>query len=367
MASNEDMNLYSYYVPNKIVAIVFAAIFIVLTALHMWRIIATRQWFGIAIIIGGLFEIVGLAARAYGHSHLNQLGPFIVQYVLVLLAPILYTAAVYMFLGRLIRVSGHPKLSFIRINWITKIFVVGDILCFLVQAFGGVSLANLANSKASDTAHKVDIAKNVILAGLALQVIFFLIFTLCSVIFHVRVSKRGIAETVDPTLHINIMLLSIYVTAFLITGRNVYRLVEYKSGTSGYLQEHEWPTYGLDVGLMALFMVITFFWYLADTKARVHGAATGNGKYGRVYDKDHEGAWSGNVHDDQFPLAQANTNEENYPAVSANVHERFYPPAQTNAYESGYGNPQSHLDDSYAGRGYGNTYNSSYGRVHGEV
>ncbi|KAJ5259617.1 hypothetical protein N7478_012598 [Penicillium angulare] len=296
-------NLYNYYVPSLPAAIVFAALFVVLTALHTWKIISTRQWFGIAIFVGGLFEIIALVTRAYTHSNTGQLVPYIIQYVLVLLAPILFTASVYMFLGRVIRVSGQAQLSLIRINWITKIFVVGDILCFLVQAFGGVSLANLANSNDSDVGTKTNRAKDVILAGLALQVIFFLIFSLCAVVFHVRVSKPGIRESIDPSLRLNTLLVSIYITAFLITGRNIYRLVEYKSGTGGYLQEHEWPTYGLDVGFMTIFMIITFFWYYADTKARLAG------KYGCL--NPEEKLWSDSFQN-EFPLDQGygNTRKE---------------------------------------------------------
>lgn len=255
------------------------------------------------------------------------------QMVLILLAPILYAAAVYMFLGRLIVVSGHPKLSLIRVNWETKIFVIGDILCFLVQAFGGVSLANLANSKDSDTAHKVDVAKNVILAGLALQVIFFLIFCLSAVVFHVRVSKPHHAKTVDPTLHIQMMLFSIYVTGVLITGRNIFRLIEYKSGNGGYLQEKEWPQYGLDVGLMAIFMIVTFFWYSADTKRR----ANHSGKYGRLTHEDNT-TWSGNVNDDSFPLTHPNAYETGY---GSGPH---LPPPQVTAYNNNaYGPAYGHV------------------------
>jgi hypothetical protein len=47
-------NLYEYYKPNKIVAIVFAAFFLSTSILHAWKIFTTRQWFGIAIILGGL-------------------------------------------------------------------------------------------------------------------------------------------------------------------------------------------------------------------------------------------------------------------------------------------------------------------------
>jgi hypothetical protein len=51
-----------------------------------------------------------------------------------------------MFLGRLIRATGPQKLTFIRINWLTQIFVVGNIFCFLVQAAGAGSLVNADTS-----------------------------------------------------------------------------------------------------------------------------------------------------------------------------------------------------------------------------
>ncbi|KAJ6015117.1 hypothetical protein N7540_009708 [Penicillium herquei] len=337
-------NLYDYYLPSKIVAIIFAAIFAILTLTHLWRIIATRQWFGMAIVVGGLcmspitkiqdniltiastVEIVALIARIISNKHPNESAPFIIQYVLILLAPILYTASVYMFLGRLIRVSGHPELSFIRINWITKIFVVGDILCFLIQAFGGVSIANLTNSNdsASEIAHRMNIASNVILGGLALQVVFFVIFALCAIIFHIRVSKPGVAETVDPSVRINMMLISLYIASLLVTGRNIYRVVEYKTGSHGYLQEHEWPTYGLDVGLMALLMCFTLFWYIADTKARLKGS-----KYAAVHDGDK--IWSDDMHSENYPLAPSGVSHAPAP----------------------YGNPQYTAYDSSYGRYYG--------------
>lgn len=54
MASGDNDNLYNYYEPNKIVAIVFAAFFLFSSAVHTWKIVSTRQWFGIAIVIGGI-------------------------------------------------------------------------------------------------------------------------------------------------------------------------------------------------------------------------------------------------------------------------------------------------------------------------
>lgn len=206
-----------------------------------------------------IVELVGLIARAYSSSHLSEQAPFIVQTLAILLAPIVFAAAVYMFLGRLIRASGHPKLSFIRINWLTKIFVSGDVVCFLIQAAGAGQLVS------ADNGDQIASAQNIILAGLGLQVFFSAIFALCAVLFHIRVSRGPYPKAVDPSLRLNAMLTSIYICSILITIRNIYRLIEYQGGEDSYLQTHEWPTYGLDVFLMAIIMIIMLFWYDVGT------------------------------------------------------------------------------------------------------
>jgi hypothetical protein len=39
-------------------------------------------------------------------------------------------------LGRIIRLTGGERHSMIRPSWLTKIFVVGDVLSFFVQSGG---------------------------------------------------------------------------------------------------------------------------------------------------------------------------------------------------------------------------------------
>jgi hypothetical protein len=71
-------------------------------------------------------------------SHFNKeaLGPYIMQSLLLLVAPALFAASIYMVLGRLIRFVHGEKYSLVRITWLTKVFVVGDILSFGLQATG---------------------------------------------------------------------------------------------------------------------------------------------------------------------------------------------------------------------------------------
>lgn len=165
-----------------------------------------------------------------------------------------------MLLGRLIRRSGHPELSFIRIKWLTPIFVVGDIFCFFVQAIGVVILLR-AESKS-----KFDLAKGVILAGLALQLFFFAVFILVAVVFQSRFNSLIREKPVHLGVNLKIRLWNLYLCSFLITVRNIYRLVEYATGTEAYLSTVEWPTYALDVGLMLIIMIVSNFWYFPKTE-----------------------------------------------------------------------------------------------------
>ncbi|KAJ5368771.1 RTA1 like protein-domain-containing protein [Penicillium cataractarum] len=258
--STGSQNLYEYYVPSNVAAIVVAVIFLILILLHAWKVISTRQWYTVTAIVGGIFEMIGLAARAWSHNNLSAKAPYIIQIILILLAPVIFSAVIYMFLGRLIRASQHQNLSLIRINVMTKLFVCGDILCFFIQASGAGKLVN------AKTADEISTAQNTVLAGLILQIVFFCVFISCAIVFNKRVLQVHIARTVDPKLRLQPMLVSLYLCSVLIIVRNVYRVVEYKTGESGYLQSHEWPTYALDVVLMAVLMTVSLSWYLANIK-----------------------------------------------------------------------------------------------------
>jgi hypothetical protein len=63
------------------------------------------------------------------------------QSLLLLLAPALFAASIYMVLGRIIRLTDGESHSLIRASWLTKIFVTGDVLSFLAQSGGELSCA----------------------------------------------------------------------------------------------------------------------------------------------------------------------------------------------------------------------------------
>ncbi|PVH71332.1 hypothetical protein DL98DRAFT_503731 [Cadophora sp. DSE1049] len=151
MAGKESRWAYS---PSLAVGAVTTGIFAILTIFHTVRLFKTRTWFCIPFIVGGIFESIGYGARAASNSNRESLPLYIMQALLILLAPILFAASVYMILGRLIRATGAESYAIIRVTRITKIFVGGDILCFLVQAMGAGMLSGADSKKGKDRGQK---------------------------------------------------------------------------------------------------------------------------------------------------------------------------------------------------------------------
>jgi hypothetical protein len=56
------------------------------------------------------------------------------QSLLLLVAPALFAASIYIILGRIILLTDGEKHSLIRQKWLTKVFVAGDVLSFLMQS-----------------------------------------------------------------------------------------------------------------------------------------------------------------------------------------------------------------------------------------
>lgn len=246
MAENES--LYSY-VPSVAAAGIFIAIFLVLLIVHVFRIIRTHTWFCIPFIIGTIcrsatsdnyahiqriqstrlinnsrvVEIIGYAARAMGKSKPYNKGPYIIQALLILLAPILFAASIYMLLGRIIRATGSASYCMVRLKWLTKIFVGGDIVCFLAQAGGGGILAG-ADSKKS-----ADLGKAVILTGLCLQMVIFGLFLVVAGVWQRRMNSSGMKGG-SPSFDWARYLTMLYVASVIITVRNLFRVIEYAMG-----------------------------------------------------------------------------------------------------------------------------------------
>lgn len=181
--------------------------------------------------------------------------PYIIQSVFILIAPTLFAAAVYMVLGRIIRSVKAESLSPIPIRFLTKTFVICDVLTFFIQGGGAGMMAQSSLTKTG---------QNIVLAGLILQIITFVLFLVTSAIFKQRMDRQPVIPNVNGDVPWRKHLYSMYAISAMILLRSVFRVIEYGLGNDGYLLSNEWPTYVLDALPMFIAMVCFAVWYPSE-------------------------------------------------------------------------------------------------------
>ncbi|RKK65010.1 hypothetical protein BFJ69_g16508 [Fusarium oxysporum] len=256
MAANSEaepvFRLY-HYDPTIAGAIIFVLLFVGSTGAHFYQLWRARTWFMIPLAIGGILEFIGYAGRARSGQESPDwtLGPFIVQSLLILIAPALFAATIYMELGRIVTLVDGEGHTLIRKTWLTKLFVCGDILSFMVQSAGG-------GIQATGGASSMELGAHITVAGLFIQLIFFGVFIVVAVAFHLKLSHYPTTSS-SSGIPWERHMMTLFVASMLIMVRSVFRVVEYLQGFNGYLLSHEAYLYVFDALLMWLTMVL-FNW-----------------------------------------------------------------------------------------------------------
>ncbi|EFQ92057.1 hypothetical protein PTNB73_01521 [Pyrenophora teres f. teres] len=272
-----DPNVYFLYryTPSKIAAGIFVIAFGFTTFAHIFQLFQKRTWYFTPLIIGGLFEMIGFIGRFISHEDIWALGPFIMQSLLILLAPALFAASIYIILGRIILLVDGERYSLVRHKWLTKVFVAGDIFSFLLQGTG-------AGIQAMATESSMHLGSQIIIGGLFVQLVFFGLFIVVSGVFHYRLvkdiplqkrygpsllfrskeafqveapSKPSLTRESLSDLPWKRHLFNLYFASALILVRSTFRVIEYIGGNAGYLLSHEVFLYIFDALLMFFVMV----------------------------------------------------------------------------------------------------------------
>ncbi|KAF7950083.1 hypothetical protein EAE96_007383 [Botrytis aclada] len=168
-AGNITGGVYFTYNPTEAGAYGFMGLFALLTLAHIIYMFPLRSWYFISFILGGICETFGYYGRSKCHDNISDLGPWILQMILILGAPTFFAASVYMTLARLTVALGAEEHSMISPRWLTKIYVLIDVICFFSQFMG-------AGVQASGDAKVISIGNKVILGGLIFQIIAFIFF-----------------------------------------------------------------------------------------------------------------------------------------------------------------------------------------------
>ncbi|KAI5364497.1 Putative RTA-like protein [Septoria linicola] len=186
MSDHSDIWKYNPSIPLAGLA---TAIFNILTGIHGYQLFRTKTWYFIAFWAGGVCECVGYTMRIWSAEEGPDytVGPYAVSQVAVLIAPSLFAASMYMELGRIIRLCGGEAYTIVRVSWLTKIFVIGDVAAFLLQGGGSGLLA-------SDNSDTTKTGERIVIVGLVAQIIFFALFVVTSLIFHRSIHRTPTAK-----------------------------------------------------------------------------------------------------------------------------------------------------------------------------
>ncbi|KAI4717977.1 RTA1-domain-containing protein [Aureobasidium sp. EXF-10727] len=249
-----DFKLYRYD-PSLGAAVVFVIAFAAMTALHFYQMVRTKTYFFVPFVIGGLFEVVGYAARAQSSQEAPNFSipAYSIQAILILVAPALFAASIYMELGRIILLTDGEQHSIIRKKWLTKIFVIGDVISFCLQGAGGGIMA-------AGTISALEAGEHITIAGLVIQILFFGFFIIVSITFNIRMSRVPTSQSMVSSNPWKKHLHALYGGSALILIRSIFRLIEYAQGNDGYLISHEWFLYIFDACLMLATMML-FAWF----------------------------------------------------------------------------------------------------------
>lgn len=155
-------------------------------------------------------------------------------------------------LGRIVLLTNGDIHCWVRRQWLTKIFLLGDIISFIMQGAGGGIMA-------SGSASALSTGEHIIIGGLVVQLIFFSLFLVTTVKFHIGIQNSPPRKVLHSQTPWERHIYAMYGGSLLIFIRSLFRLIEYAQGNDGYLVTHEAYMYIFDGVLMLLTMGV-FAW-----------------------------------------------------------------------------------------------------------
>ncbi|ORY42468.1 RTA1 like protein [Rhizoclosmatium globosum] len=247
-----------------------AAVWFAILVAHVSLAIRHRTSYMTAAIIGCLFETFGYSTRILAIRNPFQtatyasqqsfiiLGPTLIaatQYVMlekIILGPTLIAATQYVMLEKIIHFS-YPSASPIRHYLITRIFVVSDVITFIVQCGGSAFLV-----AASTSPSQVTLGTNILLAGIGLQMASFLAYLAIAIVFYKRATvleSDGEPSPSELSANWKRLFFTLMVSGGAVCVRSLFRIVEFANGFDGPIASNENYMYVFDFGMMVVAML----------------------------------------------------------------------------------------------------------------
>lgn len=263
---------YAYH-PSESAGWAFVALFAGSTVAHIVLMFPYRSAFFIPMIIGGissftppdppdhaqllivlthhLVESGGYYGRVWSSHDPSNFKAYILQVLLILAAPPIISATIYMALSRIIKALDAAHHAIVSPRWTTALFMLGDIVAFCSQLAG-------AGMQATTSASVRKTGGTVVTVGLFFHLALFSFFIVNTIVFHVRNSRNPSYLSGHPRVpNWRRRMYALYLASAFIQVRNIVRIAEYIQGADGFVMSHEVFIYLFDAALM--WLAITIF------------------------------------------------------------------------------------------------------------
>ncbi|KAF7549862.1 hypothetical protein G7046_g8205 [Stylonectria norvegica] len=222
-----EWSLYGYR-PSLVANIVLLALYGAICLVHLYLGIRWKRWgFMGGMIAGCASEMIGYAGRILLWDNPFSFNAFMIQIVCLTIAPVFYTASIYVTLSSTISFLG-PEVSRFNPKYFYWFFIPFDLVCLCLQSAGGAL-------STGDSSFGVDLS----MAGLILQVVVLVLFIIAFSDYMIRYFRSGRASHFQWRL--KAFFAGLTTAILLILLRCIYRVAELQDGYDGKLIKEEVP------------------------------------------------------------------------------------------------------------------------------
>ncbi|KAL4861281.1 hypothetical protein BDV12DRAFT_208167 [Aspergillus spectabilis] len=246
---------YIHYQPSIPGNIVYIALFGTLLVIQLVQAPLYSMWgFSVSMMAGLVLEILGYAARVLSHDDPFNFNWFLMNLICLSLGPVFFCAALYFLLGRIVIVHHGEDISRLRPKMYTVFFVSCDAIALAMQSAGG------AITSAAGDADMRSIGTNVMIAGLAFQVVVLTLFIYLGTEFAIRLRRyRGERDdgfaSIREKRRWTVFIFTIALETLLVYIRSIFRVVELNGGYDSELANDEIAFMVLEGALISIMCI----------------------------------------------------------------------------------------------------------------
>jgi hypothetical protein len=238
-----EHTVYSYR-PSLWVNTLLASLFTIAFLSNIWLGIRYRiRAYSIVLTLGCLAQMIGYGARIGMYFLPFNAIPFQAQVCCLIIGPAFNSAAVYLMLKHIVALFGS-EWSLLKPKLYTIIFIGADIVSLVLQAAGG----GIAATTAIGDDDMLNLGNNIMMAGIAFQVVTLTVFASLATAFCIRRVRavksyplRGNALQAWQAVPFRWLVCGL-LTAFLtIYIRCVYRIAEMRGGWGNAMMKEQVP------------------------------------------------------------------------------------------------------------------------------